>query len=75
MFSSQDLPTDSIPFLTHPMTFNDSIGNPMPIRSTYYETRNQPIANGIERTNLSGPRLKFVHDSANEYRVNLFYIN
>jgi hypothetical protein len=70
MFSSQDLPTDSIPFLTHPMTFNDSTGNPMPSWVTYYETRNQPIPEGIEGTNpnlmASSPRIKFVHDYANE---------
>ena len=31
MFSTQDLPKDSIPFLTHPMTFNDSTGKPLAI--------------------------------------------
>jgi hypothetical protein len=70
MFSSQDLPTDSIPFLTQPMTFNDSIGDPMPSWATYYETRNHPIPEGIEGTNpnlmASSPRIKFVHDYANE---------
>jgi hypothetical protein len=70
MFSSQDLPKDSIPFLTHPMTFNDSTGNPMPSWVTYYKTRNQPIPEGIEGTNpnlmASSPRIKFVHDYANE---------
>jgi hypothetical protein len=75
MFSSQDLPTDSIPFLTHPMTFNDSTGNPMPGGLTHYETHNQPIPKEIKRTKLSSPRIKFVHEYANEYRVNLFYIN
>jgi hypothetical protein len=66
MFSSQDLPKDAIPFLTHPMTFNDSTGNPMPSWKTYYKTRNQPIPEGIEGTNpnlmASSPRIKFVHD-------------
>jgi hypothetical protein len=70
MFSSQDLPKDSIPFLTHAMTFNDSSGNPMPSWVTYYETRNQPIPEGIEGTNpnlmASSPRIKFVHDYENE---------
>jgi hypothetical protein len=66
MVSSQDLTTDPIPFLTNPMTFNDSTGNPMPTRLTYYETRNQPIPKEIERTNLSSPRIKFIHEYANE---------
>lgn len=66
MFSYQDLPTDSLPFLTHPMTFNDSTGNPMPSWKTYYKTRNQQIPEGIEGTNpnlmASSPHIKFVHD-------------
>ena len=66
MFSSQDLPIDSIPFLTHPMTFNDSTGNPMPSWVTYYETLNQTIPEGIEGTNpnlmASSPNIKFIHD-------------
>jgi len=70
MFSSQDLPTDSIPFLTHPMTFNDSTGNPMTSWETYYRKLNQPIPEGIEGTNpnlmASSPRIKFVHDYENE---------
>ena len=70
MFSSQDLPSDSIPFLTHPMTFNDSTGNPMPNWANYYATRNEPIPEGIEGTNpnlmASSPRLKFVYDYENE---------
>jgi len=70
MFSSQDLPTDSIPFLTHPMTFSDSTGNPMPSWVSYYETRNQPIPEGIEGTNpnlmASSPHIQFVHDYENE---------
>lgn len=70
MFSSQDLPKDSIPFRTQPMTFNDSTGNPMPSWVTYYETRNQPIPEGVEGTNpnlmASSPRIKFVHDYENE---------
>ena len=70
MFSSQELPSDSIPFLTHPMTFNDSTGNPMPSWKTYYRTRNQPIPEGIEGTNpnlmASSPHIKFVHDYENE---------
>ena len=70
MFSSQDLPAGSIPFLTHPMTFNDSTGNPMPSWVTYYETRNQPIPEGIEGTNpnlmASSPHIQFVHDYESE---------
>jgi uncharacterized protein YycO len=70
MFSSQDLPKESIPFLTHPMTFKDSTGNLMPSWDRYYETRNQPIPEGIEGTNpnlmASSPHLKFVHDYENE---------
>ena len=70
MFSSQDLPKDSIPFLTHPMTFNDSTGNPMHSWKKYYETRNQPIPEGIEGTNpnlmASSPFITFVHDYENE---------
>ena len=70
MFSSQDLPKDSIPFLTHPMTFNDSKGNPMPSWKNYYKIRNQPIPEGIKGTNpnlmVSSPRIKFVHDYENE---------
>ncbi|WP_232457079.1 YiiX/YebB-like N1pC/P60 family cysteine hydrolase [Polaribacter sp. SA4-12] len=70
MFSSQDLSKDAIPFLTHPMTFNDSTGNPMPSWKAYYKTRNQPIPEGIEGTNpnlmASSPRIKFVHDYENE---------
>lgn len=70
MFSSQDLSKDAIPFLTHPMTFNDSTGNPMPSWKNYYKKRNQPIPEGIEGTNpnlmASSPRIKFVHDYENE---------
>lgn len=70
MFSSQDIPTDSIPFLTHPMTFNDSTGHPMPSWATYYKTRNHAIPEGIEGTNpnlmASSPHLTFVHDYENE---------
>ena len=70
MFSSQDLPKDSIPFRTQPMTFNDSTGNPMPSWVTYYETHNHPIPEGIEGTNpnlmASSSRIKFVHDYENE---------
>jgi uncharacterized protein YycO len=70
MFSSQDLHTNSIPFLTHPMTFNDSTGNPMPSWVTYYETRNQQIPEGIEGTNpnlmASSPHIKFIHDYERE---------
>ena len=70
MFSSQDLPKDSIPFRTQPMTFNDNTGKPMPSWVTYYEIRNQPIPEGIEGTNpnlmASSPRIKFIHDYENE---------
>jgi hypothetical protein len=70
MFSSQDLPKDSIPFLTHPMTFNDSTGNPLPSWATYYETRKEAIPEGIEGTNpnlmASSPHITFVHDYEDE---------
>ena len=70
MFSSQDLPKDSIPFLTHPMTFNDSTGKPMSSWVRYYKTRNQPIPEGIEGTNpnlmASSPHIKFMHDYEHE---------
>ena len=70
MFSSQDLPKDSIPFLTHPMTFNDSTGNPIPSWVTYYETRKEAIPEGIEGTNpnlmASSPHITFVHDYEDE---------
>ncbi|WP_256935131.1 YiiX/YebB-like N1pC/P60 family cysteine hydrolase [Olleya sp. HaHaR_3_96] len=66
MFSSQDLPKDAIPFLTHPMTFNDSTGYPMPSWKTYYNKRHQPIPEGVEGTNpnlmASSPHITFVHD-------------
>jgi len=70
MFSSQDLPTDSIPFLTHPMTFKDSTGKTMPSWKKYYSIRNQPIPEGIEGTNpnlmASSLCIKFVHDYESE---------
>ncbi|WP_243765911.1 YiiX/YebB-like N1pC/P60 family cysteine hydrolase [Polaribacter cellanae] len=70
MFSSQNIPTDSIPFVTHPMTFNDSIGNPMPAWKVYYKKRNQPIPEGVEGTNpnlmASSSHIKFVYDYENE---------
>jgi len=70
MFSSQDLPKDSIPFLTHPMTFNDSTGNPIPSWVRYYETRKEAIPEGIEGTNpnlmASSPHITFVHDYDDE---------
>ncbi|MCH3882923.1 YiiX/YebB-like N1pC/P60 family cysteine hydrolase [Tenacibaculum sp. 1_MG-2023] len=70
MFSTQDLPKDAIPFLTHPMTFNDSTGKPMPSWVTYYKTRNQPIPEGIEGTNpnlmASSTKITFVHNYEKE---------
>ena len=69
MFSTQDLPKDSIPFLTHPMTFNDSTGKPMESWVTYYAKRKQEIPEGIEGTNpnlmASSPYIKFVYDYEN----------
>jgi hypothetical protein len=66
MFSSQDLREDSIPFLTHPMTFNDRNGNPLPSWEAYYKERNYPIPEGVKGTNpnlmASSPHIKFVHD-------------
>lgn len=70
MFSYQNVPKDSIPFHTHPMTFNDRTGSPMSSWVTYYKTRNQPIPEGIEGTNpnlmASSPHISFVHDYETE---------
>ena len=69
MFSTQDLPKDSIPFLTRPMTFNDSTGNPLASWVAYYKKRNRRIPEGIEGTNpnliASSPYIKFVYDYEN----------
>ncbi len=70
MFSSQNIPKDSIPFFTHPMTFNDSTGLPMSSWVSYYNKHKHEIPEGIEGTNpnlmASSPRLKFIHDYAQE---------
>jgi len=70
MFSTQNLPKDSIPFLTHPMTFNDSSGQPMTSWVKYYKARNQAIPEGIKGTNpnlmASSTHITFVHDYENE---------
>ena len=70
MFSTQNLSKEKIPFLTHPMTFNDSTGNPMPSWKTYYQTRNKAIPEGLEGTNpnlmASSPHITFVHDYEQE---------
>ena len=70
MFSSQNLPKDSVPFLTHPMTFNDKSGKPMSSWVKYYKERNHVIPEGIEGTNpnlmASSPHLTFVHDYEKE---------
>ena len=69
MFSTQNIPRDSIPFLTHPMTFKDSTGKPMPSWVTYFKKRNQNIPEGIKGTNpnlmASSPHIKFVYDYEN----------
>jgi len=66
MFSKQGLPKKSIPFLTHPMTFNDSTGNPLPSWEKYYKVRNQPIPEGMEGTNpnlmASSKHITFIYD-------------
>lgn len=66
MFSTQEIPRDSIPFLTHPMTFNDNTGNPMSSWVSYYKERKHEIPEGIEGTNpnlmASSPHIKFVYD-------------
>ena len=66
MFSTQEIPRDSIPFLTHPMTFNDNTGNPMSSWVSYYKERKHEIPEGIEGTNpnlmASSPNIKFVYD-------------
>ncbi|MEO9572247.1 MAG: YiiX/YebB-like N1pC/P60 family cysteine hydrolase [Polaribacter sp.] len=70
MFSSQDLSKNAIPFPTHPMTFNDSLGKPMQSWVNYYKTRNQPIPEGIEGTNpnlmASSPHIIFIYDYEKE---------
>ena len=66
MFSTQNLPKDSIPFLTHPMTFNDSTGKTLASWEAYYEKRNRRIPEGMEGTNpnlmASSPYIKFIHN-------------
>ncbi|MFD2530080.1 YiiX/YebB-like N1pC/P60 family cysteine hydrolase [Polaribacter marinaquae] len=70
MFSSQNLSKEDLPFLTHPMTFNDKSGKPMASWVKYYEVRNQPIPEGIEGTNpnlmASSSKITFVHDYEKE---------
>ncbi len=70
MFSSQNLAKDVIPFLTHPMTFNDKSGKPMSSWVKYYKLRNQSIPEGIEGTNpnlmASSSKITFVHDYGKE---------
>ena len=69
MFSSQNLTKEEMPFLTHPMTFNDKQGKPMESWVKYYKTRNQSIPEGIEGTNpnlmASSSKITFVHDYEN----------
>mgnify|MGYP005986714393 CR=1 FL=1 len=70
MFSTQNLSKKDLPFLTHPMTFNDKSGTPMASWVKYYKTRNQPIPEGIEGTNpnlmASSSKITFVHDYEKE---------
>ena len=70
MFSTQEIPGDSLPFVTHPMTFNDNKGKPLPSWVAYYKKRSQKIPEGIEGTNpnlmASSPHIKFVHDYKND---------
>ena len=69
MFSSQSLSRDSMPFLSQPMTFNDTTGKPMSSWVDYYRNRNHEIPEGNEGTNpnlmASSPHLNFVHDYEN----------
>ncbi len=69
MFSSQNIPRDSIPFLTHPMTFKDTSGKPMPGWVSYFKERKHKIPEGIKGTNpnlmASSPHIKFVYDYEN----------
>jgi hypothetical protein len=51
MFSSQNLSTDSISFLTQPMTFKDSAGNTMLSCKNFYLIPQQTINEVIEGTN------------------------
>tara|TARA_B100001093_G_scaffold300381_1_gene286448 strand:+ start:34 stop:699 length:666 start_codon:yes stop_codon:yes gene_type:complete len=66
MFSSQALLKDSLPFLTHPMTFNDSTGYPMSNWVSYYNKHKREIPEGDNGTNpnlmASSPHIKFVHE-------------
>jgi len=69
MFSSQNL-KDNIPFLTHPMTFNDATGKPMVSWVNYYKKQNVAIPEGVEGTNpnlmASSPYITFIHDYEKE---------
>ena len=69
MFSTQNIPRDSIPFLTHPMTFKDTTGKPMPGWVSYFKERKHKIPEGIKGTNpnlmASSPHIKFVYDYEN----------
>lgn len=70
MFSTQNLSKEVLPFLTHPMTFNDKTGKPMLSWVNYYKKRNQPIPEGITGTNpnlmASSPHITFIHDYEKE---------
>lgn len=69
MFSTQNIPRNAIPFLTHPMTFNDTTGKPMPSWVSYFKERKHKIPEGMKGTNpnlmASSPHIKFVYDYEN----------
>ena len=69
MFSTQNIPRDSMPFLTHPMTFKDTTGKPMPGWVSYFKERKHKIPEGFKGTNpnlmASSPHIKFVYDYEN----------
>ena len=69
MFSYQSSLKDSIPFLTHSMTFNDSTGKPMSSWVNYYKNIKHEIPEGKKGTNpnliASSPHIKFIYDYDN----------
>ncbi|WP_298497503.1 YiiX/YebB-like N1pC/P60 family cysteine hydrolase [uncultured Algibacter sp.] len=68
MFSFQNLEKNSIPFVTHPMTFKDSTGKTSPSWIKYYKELKQPIPEGDIGTNpnlMAGSQhIRFIYDYA-----------
>ena len=69
MFSFQNLEKNSIPFVTHSMTFKDSTGKTSASWIKYYKALKQTIPEGNIGTNpnlmASSPHLNFIYDYAN----------